>query len=296
MSEANNLMAADLFGKSDPYAVVHWDGQELGRTQVVKNTLDPVWAGHENSKFSLPPSTSQNPELRLDLFDSDWISVAGQPDDFLGRVVISAYELIDLRRTTMRNARKSKDPHNHRTLKVDLPVDEKGEQTTPEAAATEKREDEEPVKNYDVRIFNMEVHGLPETEIASFIFGKQDPYIMCKLGSKEARSSVKDGAGSDATYPGEVLSLQLPEDLLMHKPLTFEVLNQNYPHRDVLIEASPASHRWNHHEECACRHVHKAHSQIISAKAWGERCLNVHYQGTACPSGDDGEGGGGSGN
>jgi hypothetical protein len=32
-----------------------------------------------------------------------------------------------------------------------------------------------------------------------------------------------------------VLSLQLPEDVLLHKALNFEVWNQNFPHRDVLI-------------------------------------------------------------
>ena len=224
--EARNLMAADLFGKSDPYAVVHWDGKEVGRTQVVKNTLHPVWAGRDNAKFSLPPSTSKNPELRIELFDADWISIGGQPDDFLGRVVISAYDLIDLRRTTMKNTRRSKDPHDHRTLKVDFPVDEKEEENLPSESGMKENTEKihSSVTHFDVRIFNMEVHGLPETEFAAWLFrNKQDPYIKCKLASKEVRSSVKDGAGSDATYPGEVLSLQFPEDVLMHKPLTFEV-------------------------------------------------------------------------
>ena len=41
--DAYGLRKADLFGKSDPFAVVHYENEEYGRTQVIQESLDPFW-------------------------------------------------------------------------------------------------------------------------------------------------------------------------------------------------------------------------------------------------------------
>ena len=38
----------DLSGLSDPFCVVFWNGQEVGRTAVRYGTRDPDWAGDDN--------------------------------------------------------------------------------------------------------------------------------------------------------------------------------------------------------------------------------------------------------
>ncbi|CAE7486903.1 Rasa4, partial [Symbiodinium microadriaticum] len=40
---ASGLGKADKFGKSDPFCVVKWNGVEIGKSEVVKKSLDPVW-------------------------------------------------------------------------------------------------------------------------------------------------------------------------------------------------------------------------------------------------------------
>ena len=42
---ARGLAKADTFGKSDPYAVLYLDGEEVGRTAVISDTHDPDWGG-----------------------------------------------------------------------------------------------------------------------------------------------------------------------------------------------------------------------------------------------------------
>ena len=40
---AFGLGKADKFGKSDPFCIVKWNGVEIGKSEVVKKNLDPVW-------------------------------------------------------------------------------------------------------------------------------------------------------------------------------------------------------------------------------------------------------------
>lgn len=47
---ASDLGQADKFGKSDPFCIVKWNGIEIGKTDVKKKTLNPVW---EAGKFVL---------------------------------------------------------------------------------------------------------------------------------------------------------------------------------------------------------------------------------------------------
>ena len=64
---ARDLKSADMFDKSDPYAEVRWNGELVGRTQVMEDTLAPVW----NESFVIRVSPTQANELSIELFDFD---------------------------------------------------------------------------------------------------------------------------------------------------------------------------------------------------------------------------------
>mmetsp|Transcript_7321 Transcript_7321/g.18509 ORF Transcript_7321/g.18509 Transcript_7321/m.18509 type:complete len:327 (+) Transcript_7321:82-1062(+) len=92
--EAQNLMAADLNGKSDPYVVVKLleSGKVVAKQQtpVIKKTLDPVW--RHTMVFDVV-----NPELALfqfDVFDKDLVG-----SDEIGKISYSANQL-DLTKDT----------------------------------------------------------------------------------------------------------------------------------------------------------------------------------------------------
>jgi hypothetical protein len=57
---ASGLRKADLFGQSDPYCVVTWNGTELGRTEHIDDTREPFWGGMENmnAEFTVTAASS----------------------------------------------------------------------------------------------------------------------------------------------------------------------------------------------------------------------------------------------
>ena len=246
--DALNLRAADVFGKSDPYAVVVWDGKELGRTGVIEQDLNPVWGDREDATFLIPPSTSKNPELRVELYDSDWVSLPGQKDDFLGRAIVSGDELIELRRQTLLRRRRAFDQSDLTSVSTKFFIDENEEEeesnavddslhhASVEEGSAEHEAQEKAKRVWEIRLFNLEASGMPETELGSFFGGKQDPFVKMKLGpSQEARTTTKDGGGSACKWDGEVVSIEAPESMVMRTPCTLEVWNYNFPHKDVLI-------------------------------------------------------------
>jgi hypothetical protein len=89
--EARGVKKADLFGKSDPYCVVHWRGREIFRTEVMNKTLDPKWEDGEAIELVMPvkPASAQ---LVLSVWDND----KGSTDDFLGQVAFTGDELMKL--------------------------------------------------------------------------------------------------------------------------------------------------------------------------------------------------------
>lgn len=82
IESAKYLANADIMGKSDPYAIAYWNGQKLGKTATVEDTLDPVFPEAENGfEVMVPPARGGN--LRLEVFDED---VGPNADDLLGMV------------------------------------------------------------------------------------------------------------------------------------------------------------------------------------------------------------------
>ena len=74
-----NLKRADGFmGKSDPYAVVYWNGEKLGTTKTIEDNLDPVW----NEDFPISINLEMKNTLRIAVFDWDKVG----DHEFLGQV------------------------------------------------------------------------------------------------------------------------------------------------------------------------------------------------------------------
>jgi phospholipase D1/2 len=63
---ANDLHDGDYLGVSDPYAAIYLNGEEVAKTQVVENNLNPVW----DEKFDIP-YVDEIETLRIEVFDWD---------------------------------------------------------------------------------------------------------------------------------------------------------------------------------------------------------------------------------
>jgi hypothetical protein len=74
---ASGLKSSDLFGASNPYAVIYLDDEKIGQTEHIKKTLMPVW--DEVFPVNVPPFGSA---LRVEVHDHD----QGSDHDFLGQV------------------------------------------------------------------------------------------------------------------------------------------------------------------------------------------------------------------
>jgi Ca2+-binding EF-hand superfamily protein len=74
-----NLKRADGFmGKSDPYAVIYWNGEKLGTTKTIEDNLNPVW----NEDFPITINLEMKNTLRIAVFDYDKVG----DHEFLGQV------------------------------------------------------------------------------------------------------------------------------------------------------------------------------------------------------------------
>ena len=80
------LKRADAFGKSDPYCIIFQDSYEVGRTPVIKNTLDPQWNCEIEIVFE---EKNKHPEIILQVFDKDLIG----EDNFHGLVYLPPHDV-----------------------------------------------------------------------------------------------------------------------------------------------------------------------------------------------------------
>jgi hypothetical protein len=58
----SGLPRANTFGLSDPFCVVSWGHREIGRSEVIKETLDPVWEKEQAFAFRAPESLGRSKE------------------------------------------------------------------------------------------------------------------------------------------------------------------------------------------------------------------------------------------
>ncbi|CAO0800825.1 unnamed protein product [Mucor circinelloides] len=97
-------ICSDDNGFSDPYAVLYIDGKKMGKTNVAKKTLDPVWNFH-----AYIPLQTDKPISLIEIFvwDKDKITEMklkdilmikkdAIQDDFLGKISIPYSQLFNL--------------------------------------------------------------------------------------------------------------------------------------------------------------------------------------------------------
>ena len=80
---AENLMDKDIIGISDPFVAIQIDGEEMFRTNVVEENLNPVW--DESGSFNVNKEVS---EIAFLVKDKDKIGA-----NCLGRVSIPVQDL-----------------------------------------------------------------------------------------------------------------------------------------------------------------------------------------------------------
>ncbi|KAI8364384.1 C2 domain-containing protein [Blakeslea trispora] len=69
---AQNLMAADKSGTSDPYVVFNVNGDKVFKSDTIKKTLNPKWT---HQRFSVPVQSRVTASIRIEVFD--WNHVKG---------------------------------------------------------------------------------------------------------------------------------------------------------------------------------------------------------------------------
>ncbi|KAI3984476.1 hypothetical protein MKX01_000139 [Papaver californicum] len=96
---ASNLRDRDTFSKSDPMAVVYTKGrngklEEVGRTEVIWNSLDPVWTAKHTVKYQF--EILQTYVFRVYDVDSQFQNVPVKLDEqqFLGEVTCALSEIV----------------------------------------------------------------------------------------------------------------------------------------------------------------------------------------------------------
>jgi hypothetical protein len=89
---------------SDPYCVVTWNGEHVGKTDVVKADLNPWWGQQFSIPFPRDPALLGS-QLLLEVFDHDSLSF----DDYLGGVLLSGQELVGMHRPFTKQAFQLED-------------------------------------------------------------------------------------------------------------------------------------------------------------------------------------------
>ena len=91
--QGKHLDKKDLFGKSDPYFLLYKMTQqgwtEVYHSEVIKNTLDPVW-NEFKLNADLVGGTKSNIAVKVEVWDWDW----SKKDDFIGVADLSLSELL----------------------------------------------------------------------------------------------------------------------------------------------------------------------------------------------------------
>jgi hypothetical protein len=76
---------------ADPYCMILWNDQLVGRSRTINNSSNPIWGGYGRSKVRVPLlPTVQTSTLRIEVRDYDPEDAVG---DLLGQVVITGAEM-----------------------------------------------------------------------------------------------------------------------------------------------------------------------------------------------------------
>jgi len=161
---AKELPRADTFGSSDPYVIIKWQGQEVGRTKVIWNCLDPLY---EDEIFFVTVDDEDDPDtsLTLEVWDKDLVG----PGDFLGDVTLKGDDLEKVYKEQALDLAR----HGQKQGKVVISLAPHDRRYTREV----------------VELKVMKAHGLANADF----MGKSDPFVIVKWNGKEVgRTKVKN--------------------------------------------------------------------------------------------------------
>eukprot|EP00475_Leptophrys_vorax_P007952 TRINITY_DN1508_c0_g1_i2.p1 TRINITY_DN1508_c0_g1~~TRINITY_DN1508_c0_g1_i2.p1 ORF type:complete len:1085 (+),score=304.16 TRINITY_DN1508_c0_g1_i2:74-3256(+) len=87
---AQDLLAKDIGGTSDPYLVFKWDGLKEFKTPVIQKTLNPIWRDFvEEFEFEVDGSANlSSKSVVMKCFDKDMIS-----SDIIGEATVDLYTI-----------------------------------------------------------------------------------------------------------------------------------------------------------------------------------------------------------
>jgi Ca2+-dependent lipid-binding protein len=163
---AAGLKAADLNGKSDPYAVLSLLGKQH-KSKVVSKMLNPRWDETFTFEGTLGELTSES--LRVEIFDKDRIT----RDDSLGSATVS---LSDLR--SVRDKAVEADLSSQGRVSLVLTWTAHGDAPPPPDPAL--------LRCGTIQVKLQGAAGLKATDLN----GKSDPYAVLSLGGKQHKSKV----------------------------------------------------------------------------------------------------------
>ena len=187
LKSAAGLKAADLNGKSDPYAVLTLCGKQH-KSATVSKTLTPTWNETFEWEGTLGDLTSES--LRVEVFDKDRIT----RDDSLG---IATIPLLDLR------TRREKDVDATLSVQGTVVLHVEWVPHAPSTTGTSSRTNPSAGSRVDDRMLlkrsqaDLAAKGMMEIKllaasglIAADANGLSDPYVVFKLGNVTHRSRV----------------------------------------------------------------------------------------------------------
>ncbi|KAL9655975.1 hypothetical protein ABK040_007596 [Willaertia magna] len=150
-----NLMNKDLLSKSDPCCFFYLNGKEIGRTEIIKDSLNPTF----NKSLLIDYKFEEIQSLTFKLFDIDNLSDTPLDDDFLGELNIKLSEIVS-------NKTITKNLMNHRRTILST--------TTNQQSSVITIRCEERTGKQDVIVLGLKGENLPKMDF----FGKSDPYYI----------------------------------------------------------------------------------------------------------------------
>jgi len=199
---AAGLPRADTFGSSDPYVLAYLGDEEVHRTKVIRNNLNPDWKD-EFFLVRIPEDTSI-PELRLEVWDYDRIGSG----DLLGTAKVPVSDLVDpprLEQTLALQAAAEEGGKAAGTLRVNIrsgaKVGTRSEELVLKAGATDEK--------VEVQIGILAASGLAR---ADSFGGKSDPFCLAYWNNQQVHKTRVINNTTDAVWKEEAFTIPLHPD------------------------------------------------------------------------------------
>lgn len=244
VSSAHGLSAADgggLFGGpglSDPFAILKWNGREVGKTQYISKTLNPVW-DVETSTFRIilhEKDKIENNVMQVDVYDYNLL----KKGVFLGCLILKGEELLEFLNNNNVNPEEQRlrtfdlapDPYiDEKSLKVPIQgkivlavrkVDESKDETG--APSIDLKWHSEVHKDAGYPVLELSVISAQSLSVAKVISGSQcNPFCVVTWLDEEI-GSTNAVSGLNPTWHKERFILTIPHNV---DKLICEYLNRN---------------------------------------------------------------------